>query len=93
MGAWRIETDFNFTGNLDTQISSLFFNMTKDMAIWKRISQLYSGNLFIGLFLKNYNEGISISSTAINCISGRGLKLDFDIYSAYLEAISDDEIF
>jgi hypothetical protein len=67
-------------GDLDGQITRLLDGLSPDLAIWRDLSQRYRGEVFIGLFLTESNEGMGIASATIDALAQRGLQIDLDIY-------------
>lgn len=70
-------------GDLDKQIGALFSGLSNDLDAWRALSARYSGNLFVGLFLSGFNEGLCFSPTTTREIGLRGLELGLDIYSSH----------
>ena len=67
--------------NLDGQIHELFEQVTDDLNVWERISEQYSADLFVGLFMVNSNEGLTLSVNTMKMIAQRKLEIGFDIYA------------
>ena len=88
-GRWSIKTDSHTSGGLDAQIAELLSGMTEDMSVWRGITSRYKVDLFCGLFLEGYNEGITISPTNLKALGDRGIELDLDIY-ALLDEDNDE---
>jgi hypothetical protein len=79
-GMWQIRTKRLNPENLDAQISEIFNKLSPDMSIWKSLNNKYKINLFCGIFMKEGNEGMSISPVSLKILSDRGVRLDLDIY-------------
>lgn len=79
-GSWRFRVSRKIPGDLDKQIFEIFSGMTEDLYIWTNLSERFKADLFAGLFHKEENEGLKISSKSLQMIGERGLFLDLDIY-------------
>jgi hypothetical protein len=84
-GSWRLAVTDAFPGNLDAQIAELLAGATPDLDIWRQLAAAYHGDVFCGLFLKTYNEGLSLSPLTLASLGDRGLVLDLDIYERKLD--------
>ncbi|AMO72354.1 DUF4279 domain-containing protein [Sphingorhabdus sp. M41] len=84
-GSWRRHTPRLSPGDLDRQIELLLSQMSDDLGIWNDLTSRFQADIFTGLFLKDQNEGISLSPLTLVAIGSRGLKLDLDIYSSERE--------
>jgi hypothetical protein len=78
-GSWRFEVERREPGDLETQIREVFGALTDDLTVWRDLSK-YEPDLFVGLFMKEGNEGIDISTEALGLLSSRGVSIDLDIY-------------
>ena len=67
-------------GDLDGQIRELFGALTDDLAVWRSLAEKHSPDLYVGLFMKEENEGIEISAKCLSILSERGVSLSLDIY-------------
>lgn len=79
-GSWRRETERRSPGDLDAQIAELFAQLTDDLEVWNDLSRRFQADIFCGLFLNEFNEGISLSPETLAAVGSRGLSLDMDIY-------------
>lgn len=84
-GSWRFEVERREPGDLEAQFRELFGVLISDLSVWRDLSAKYAPDLFIGLFMKESNEGIDISAEALGLLSSRGVSLDFDIYGPTTE--------
>ncbi len=80
-GMWRLSVDEQSPESLEKQLQELFANMTDDLSVWENIEKQYSADLFVGLFMLETNEGLTISSETLKMISDRHLEIGFDIYA------------
>lgn len=79
-GMWLKSVDDRTPENLDGQLRRLFDEMSDDLSVWQRIPETYSADLFCGLFMQGFNEGLTISASVMKMIADRRLEFGFDIY-------------
>ena len=79
-GLWSLRASTQNPGNLDIQVEEILGKMTGDLGTWKRVSKEYRVDLFVGVFLKHGNEGLSISTCTLLKLGERGIEIDLDIY-------------
>jgi hypothetical protein len=79
-GSWRLAAERVQPGDLDGEIAKMFAPLTTDMDVWREFSGRYGGDIFVGLFMADENEGISVSPETLAALGARGLTLDLDIY-------------
>jgi len=84
-GSWRLNVEDRSPGNLDAQIAELFGPLTTDLAVWHELSSRFDADIFLGLFLQESNEGISLAPDTLRAVGSRGLLLDMDIYGATID--------
>jgi hypothetical protein len=77
--SWSLQADESFSGDLDVQVAQILDRTTDDLAVWRHIASAYKMDLFCGLFLRTYNEGLTISPSTLG---EREIKIDLDIYGA-----------
>jgi hypothetical protein len=81
-GGWRLSAERREPGNFDDQISEILDQLTDDMNIWQNLTSRFRADVFCGLFMKEVNEGISLSNETLQRLAKRGLTIDFDIYDS-----------
>lgn len=79
-GQWRVSVERLSPGDLDGQVAELLTPLTTDLAVWNDLTRRYEANVFCGLFLNEFNEGLSLSPETLEALGLRGLSLDLDIY-------------
>jgi len=84
-GRWLLEVDAQAPGNLELQIRQLVLDLTPDLEIWRDLSARYAGNVFVGMFMVDTNEGCDLSAQSLQNLSERGLALGLDIYNPTCE--------
>ncbi|GHC52984.1 hypothetical protein GCM10007315_14480 [Gemmobacter tilapiae] len=79
-GYWGIAVARKEPADLDAQIAEILDGMTDDLGVWQELANRFQLEIFCGLFLKEFNEGLSISAATTALLGARGISLDFDIY-------------
>jgi Domain of unknown function (DUF4279) len=79
-GAWHIEAANCKPGDLDRQIDEIFFGMTDDRERWRDVGTQYRVDLYCGLFMRNADEGISLSAATLALLGDRGIQLAICLY-------------
>ena len=77
-GSWIIEVEDH--GDLDSQIENILKRLTNNLNSWKIITEQFKAEIFCGLFLKEWNEGLGLSAQTMKNLGDRGIHLDIDIY-------------
>ena len=78
---WNLQLDtVGPDEDFEEQVTRLFDQLTADEEIWRDLGRRFKGDLFVGLFLNETNEGLVIGHEALSAINARGLKINFDIY-------------
>jgi hypothetical protein len=81
-GSWNVTVERREPGDLDAQIEELLSPLSSDLSIWRSLGK-YRPDLFVGLFLRESNEGFEISAHSLSLLAERGILLGFDIYGAH----------
>jgi len=79
-GMWRLEAIDCEPEDINGQIRFIFDQLTDDLAVWKYIGSQFKMDLFCGLFMECWNEGIELSPESLLILGSRGIKIDFDVY-------------
>jgi len=80
INTWRYGVEPRVPGDLDGQIRELFGALTDDLSVWRSLAAKYAPDLYVGLFMKEENEGIEISAECLGMLAERGVSLSLDIY-------------
>lgn len=80
-GSWRLSMPRYEPGELDQQVTDLFRRLNDDLNIWTDLSKRFDGNIFVGLFLGEENEGADFRPETLAAVGLRGLRLGLDIYA------------
>lgn len=81
-GSWERTIERKRPGNLDEQIAGLLTGLTENLSVWTALSSKFEVQIFCGLFLREYNEGLYISAETTKMLGSRGIALDFSIYDS-----------
>lgn len=84
-GLWLLQTEDREPEDLDGQISELLGRLNPSLDVWGSISARYQMDLFCGLFMRESNEGATISAESMAALGQRGVQLSLDIYSPTIE--------
>jgi hypothetical protein len=68
---------------LDGQIREMFDSLTPDLNTWRDLAAKYDPDLFVGMFMKETNEGIDIGADCLAMLAARGVRLSLDIYGPW----------
>jgi hypothetical protein len=79
-GGWRLASPLSENVDLADHIRWLLDATTKDIAVWRDVTSRYSVDIFVGLFLHDLNEGLSLSADLMAELGARGIELGLDIY-------------
>ena len=91
-GMWSRQVAVAEPGDLDAQIAALLESLSPDPSVWEALGQRYDANVFVGLFLADSNEGVSLDPSTLQLLSERRLRLDLDIYYSGSPQADDGEI-
>jgi hypothetical protein len=79
-GSWQLSTSYYEPSDLDAQIGELLDNGFADLLMWRDLARKYRGNIFCGLFMEGWNEGLVLSTSTLLKLGERGLEIDLDVY-------------
>ena len=80
-GRWDLQASDAEPENLDAQVLEIFGKLTNDLAVWHALSERFSIDLFCGWFMKEGNEGVSVSPSTLQALGERRIVLSLDIYA------------
>ncbi|MEC4894654.1 MAG: DUF4279 domain-containing protein [Oscillatoria sp. PMC 1051.18] len=83
-GAWILKGTKEDTGVLETKITRLLECITVPLTVWEELRS-FSGNVFCGIFINDWNRGLSLSPELMQKLVERHLSIDFDIYCNFFE--------
>jgi hypothetical protein len=79
-GLWQLSAADREPEDMDGQIHELISRMTSDLSVWQDIGKRFKMDLFCGLFMRESNEGFTLSPQSLLLLGQRGIKIGFDIY-------------
>ena len=79
-GMWRLSATDREPEDLDAQIRELLSKLTDDLTVWASIAERHRVDLFCGLFMREGNEGLSITPESLAALGLRRIELGLDIY-------------
>ncbi|MEN3113130.1 DUF4279 domain-containing protein [Uliginosibacterium paludis] len=79
-GVWRLIANESAPENTDTQVDFLLSQLTTNLEIWRDLASRFKIDLFCGWFMKEGNEGVSVSPQTLKALGERGIELAIDIY-------------
>lgn len=79
-GSWRLKAEVCQPGDLEGQIWALLQTLNDDPDIWQELTTRFTADLFCGLFMDGWNEGLSLSPKLMMALAARNLSIGFDIY-------------
>lgn len=82
-GRWILSAQRREPGDVEAQVRELFGALTPDLAVWRDLAQKYHPDLFVGLFMKETNEGLEISAGCLEMVAARGVTLSLDVYGPF----------
>jgi hypothetical protein len=81
-GAWILRAEQREPGELNGLIDEIFSKLTADLSVWKDLANRYRPDLFLGLFLKQSNEGLDVNARSLSLMADRGVSLALDVHGA-----------
>jgi Domain of unknown function (DUF4279) len=81
VGMWSLAATDREPENLDAQVAALLEKLPGDLAMWRALSERYKVDLFVGLFMKETNEGFSLSPETLRALAERSIELAVDVYA------------
>ncbi len=78
-GAWILKGSEGDVGALEMKVSRLLDRVPAELAAWEALKGFY-GNVFCGVFLNDWNRGLSLSPELMQRLVKYRLSIDFDLY-------------
>lgn len=79
-GSWRLRASDRQPGNFDGQIAEILEALSDDLAVWADLTRRFKADVFCGIFMRESNEGVSLSAKAMRDLAVRQLSLGLHIY-------------
>jgi hypothetical protein len=86
-GMWALEATKRQPDDLDAQITEIFSRLPADLAVWARLRQDFDMDIFCGFWMRESDEGMTVSVGTMKILSERGIRLGFCLYAP----LPDDE--
>jgi hypothetical protein len=80
VGMWQFGLPGTKEWILEDAIRTLLSRLPSDPAVWEQLSQRARTDVFCGLFLRQWNRGVDLTSQLLAELSARRLGLSLDIY-------------
>ncbi len=80
---WILEInskDCDENDDVDDGVRMLMARLPSDADVWASLENVYSVDVFCGLFITSPNRGFGISPEVSRLLSDRGLQIGFDLY-------------
>lgn len=81
-GSWHLSAVETAPENLNTQVVEILSCLTTDLEVWQQLSRDYQLDMYCGLFMGHWNDGMSLSVDTMLALGQRGIALNFDIYQS-----------
>ncbi len=85
IGMWSLDAEDRVPSDPDAQVAELLTKLSSDLDIWRSITTSFRVDVFFGLFMKEWNEGLSLAPATMVALGSRGIEADFDIYGPFPE--------
>ncbi len=79
-GAWQLDTRDRKPEDLEAQVFELLDQLTPNLEIWDDLGRRFTLDLFCGIFMASYNDGLLLSRDALLALGQRSIRLDLDMY-------------
>ena len=80
-GAWILEGEVTESGDFDGQIARLLGCIDLSLGEWVSLATRFEFDIFCGWFMRDSNEGISVSPRTMRMLVERNITLSVDIYA------------
>ena len=80
-GSWHLHAEKREPEDLNAQIEEILSQLTNDLATWEKLRKSYKVDMFCGLFMGNWNDGLSLSPEIMLALGQRRIGLSLDIYN------------
>ena len=78
-GKWLCAKD-HAQDNLDKVVGTFLATLPDDLTIWNSITNRFAVDLFLGVWLRDWNRGFHLTRGTLRQLADRGLEIGFDIY-------------
>ena len=78
-GRWLLARP-HVTDNVDAIIQRLLKDLPDSLEIWQTLHSKFKIDLFLGIWLRDWNRGFSLIPKTLRMLADRELEIGFDIY-------------
>ena len=79
-GMWTLKAPDREPENIDAQVQEILGQMTSDLAVWHRITSEYRVDLFCGVWLSGWDNGMVLSPKSLADLGERRIEFGLCIY-------------
>jgi hypothetical protein len=79
-GMWSLSAANRKPEDLDGQIDEILSQLSSDLSIWAEIGKRFKIDLFCGFFMKECDEGLTLSARSMAALGVRGIEAGFCLY-------------
>ena len=80
IGLWMLSVEHRTPEDLDGQVAEILGKLTLDLDVWAQLARRFEIDVFCGLFMRESNEGMTLSAKTMLALGARGIELGLDIY-------------
>jgi hypothetical protein len=80
IGLWMLSAEHRTPEDLDGQVADTLGKLTQDLDVWAQLARRFEIDVFCGLFMRESNEGMTLSAKTVLALGARGIELGLDIY-------------
>lgn len=80
-GRWHLDAARRFPEDLNAQIMEILDQVTDDLEVWRELGEKYRIDMFCGVWMGLYNDGLPLSHEVLLALGQRRILLDIDIYA------------
>jgi len=81
VGFWKLDYGVIDEVELHQKIDHLLGRLTSDLNAWDQIAEQGTIELFCGLFVGAWNEGLILPTALVQALGERHIQLSFDVYA------------
>jgi len=80
-GMWALNATKHQPADLDAQIAEIFSRLPADLAVWAKLGKEFDMDIFCGFWMRETDEGMTVSVETMKVLSDRGIRLGFCVYA------------
>lgn len=80
-GRWHLHADRRFPEDLNAQILEILDQVTDDLEVWRELGARYKIDMFCGVWMGHWNNGLPLFHEVLLALGQRGILLDIDLYA------------